>query len=58
MMAASIAWPMKRHKSKAKHYQRARSAETGRFVPLAFAKAYPSRTIVERIPREQPSSEV
>jgi hypothetical protein len=39
-------------KRKPKAYvERARSAETGRFVPLAFAKAYPNLTIVERVPR-------
>lgn len=31
-----------------KHRRRARSAISGRFVTLAYAKRYPKRTVIER----------
>jgi hypothetical protein len=36
---------------KTKTFKRARSAKTGRFVSLAYARRHPATTIVERVKR-------
>ena len=36
-------------KAKAKFYYKFRSAKTGRFVTAAYAKRYPTTTVMEKI---------
>lgn len=36
------------NKSKSKYVERARSAKSGQYVSMAYAKAHPNTTVIER----------